>query len=134
MTLPPVVLDLLRQPCFCQVATMMPDGSPQVTHVWVDTDGTHVVFNTSEGRQKIRNIRRDPRFAMSLVDPASFYRRAYIRGRVVEVTAEGAEQHIAALSLKYLGKSEYALAPGEQRLIVRIAPEHVSHSGLTPTD
>ena len=91
---------LLRVPVLCQVATLVPDGSPQLTQVWVDTDGDHVLVNTAEGRQKVRNVRRDPPVAVNVVDPAYAWRLASIRGRVVAVMAEGADQFIGQLAKK----------------------------------
>jgi PPOX class probable F420-dependent enzyme len=94
---------LLRQPSPCFLATVMPDGSPQMTRTWVDTDGEHVVINTVQGFQKIKNIERDPRVAVSVSDPASPSRYYAIRGRVVNVTTEGGAEHIEALAQRYLG-------------------------------
>src|SRR3954452_12317814 len=88
------LLQLLREPAYCQIATLMPDGSPQITQVWVDTDGEHILINTAEGRQKERNVRRDPRVAVNVVDPANAWRIAMVRGRVAEVTTAGADQLI----------------------------------------
>src|SRR3712207_5066780 len=68
------LVQLLREPAYCQIATLMPDGSPQVTQVWVDTDGEHILVNTAEGRQKERNVRRDPRVAVNVVDPENAWR------------------------------------------------------------
>ena len=91
------VKKLLEAPNFANLATLMPDGSPQVTPVWVDFDGTHVLVNTAEGRQKPRNVRHDPRVAVSVFNHENPYSYAEVRGRVVEITAEGAEEHIDAL-------------------------------------
>jgi PPOX class probable F420-dependent enzyme len=106
--------------------TLMPDGSPQVTPLWVDHDGTHVLVNTAEGRQKPRNLARDARVAMSIADAENPYRYVQIRGRVLEVTTDGAFEHICKLSAKYTGNAEYPKREGETRLLVRIAPEHIS--------
>jgi PPOX class probable F420-dependent enzyme len=112
---------------FGHLATLMPDGSPQVTAVWVDFDGTHILVNTAEGRQKPRNVRRDPRVAIDVIRQGSEYAFAQVRGRVVEITREGAEEHIDKLAKKYLGRDKYPFRqPGEQRIIFKIAPEHVS--------
>jgi PPOX class probable F420-dependent enzyme len=118
--------DLIEGKNLVHFVTLMPDGSPQVTPLWVDHDGTHVLVNTAEGRQKPRNLSRDARVAMSIVDATNPYRYVQIRGKVVEVTTEGAFEHICKLSLKYTGSANYPERPGETRLIVRIAPEHVS--------
>ena len=122
---------LLREPAYCQIATLMPDGSPQITQVWVDTDGEHILVNTAEGRQKVRNVRRDPRVALNVVDPANAWRLASVPGRVVEVTAEGADRLIDELAKKYLGADSYPFRqPGEVRLTLKIAPERINELGL----
>ena len=121
------VSKLFEEANFGHLATLMPDGSPQVTPVWVDFDGRHILVNTAEGRQKPRNIRRDPRVAISVVRQGSPYAFASVRGRVVEITSEGAEEHIDKLAKKYLGRDRYPWRqPGERRIILKIAPEHVS--------
>jgi PPOX class probable F420-dependent enzyme len=118
---------LFEEANFGHLATLMPDGSPQVTAVWVDYDGTHILVNTAEGRQKPRNVRRDPRVAIDIIRQGSEYAFAQVRGRVVEITSEGAEEHIDKLAKKYLGRDKYPFRqPGEQRIIFKIAPEHVS--------
>ena len=120
-------LRLLRAPSTCYIATTMPDGSPQLTQVWVDTDGTDVVINTVEGFQKLRNIGRDPRVALAISDPAQPSSYMQIRGEVVETTTEGAREHIDRLSQKYLGRP-YPMFGGQeqQRVIVRIRPDRIS--------
>lgn len=124
------VRKLLESPNFAHLATIMPDGSPQVTPVWVDYDGEHVLINTAEGRQKPRNLRSDPRVALSVVDQGNAYAWVAIRGRVVELTHENADEHIDRLSKKYLGRDSYpARKAGEQRVIVKIEPEHVASMG-----
>ncbi len=118
---------LLEAPNFAHLATLMPDGSPQVSAVWVDFDGTHILVNTAEGRTKPRNVRRDPRVALSIVSQQNPYSSATIRGRVVEVTHEGADAHIDKLARKYLGQDRYPWRrPGEQRVIFKIEPLHVT--------
>ena len=104
MTLPDALLDLLRRPSPCFLATLMPDGSPQMTQTWVDTDGRHVVVNTVDGHQKVRNMRRDPRVAVNVADPDDPSRYFEVRGRVVEVTEDGAREHIDELSQRYIGR------------------------------
>jgi PPOX class probable F420-dependent enzyme len=107
--------------------TLMKDGSPQVTPVWVDHDGTHVLINTAEGRQKPKNLARDARVAMSIVDNDNQYQYVQVRGRVVEVTREGAWEHINKLARKYRGEdAKYPERPGEQRIIIKVLPDHVS--------
>src|SRR3972149_72949 len=112
---------------FAHLATLMPDGSPQVTPVWVDIDGDRILVNTAEGRVKPRNVRRDPRVAISITNQANPYAAAFIRGRVVEIRHEGADELIDRLAKKYIGQERYPWRqPGEQRLIMVIEPEHVS--------
>ena len=126
---------LLREPVHCQIASLMPDGSPQITQVWVDTDGKHILINTAEGRQKTRNVRRDPRVAVNVVDPGNAWRLATIRGRVVEITTEGADDLIDQLANKYLGVESYPFRnPEETRVTLKIAPERISEIGLEPQE
>jgi len=125
------LVKLLREPAYCQVATLMPDDSPQITQVWVDTDGENILVNTAEGRQKMRNVRRDPRVAVNVVDPANAWRLASIRGRVVDITTEGADDLIDQLAQKYLGVESYPFRnPAETRVTLKIAPERISEMGL----
>ncbi len=125
-SLPEGVKKLFREPNFAHLATLMPDGSPQVTPVWVDIDGDRILVNTAEGRVKPRNVRRDPHVAISIYRQDNPYSSAFIRGRVVEITHEGAEDHIHKMAKKYLGQDRYPyLQPGEQRVILVIEPEHV---------
>jgi len=112
---------------FASVATLMPDGSPQVSTIWVDRDGDDVLFNTAEGRVKTYNIRRDGRVAISVFDQRDPYEQVVLRGTVVDVTTEGADDHIDFLAKKYTGADRYAWRdPGEQRVIVRVRPDHAS--------
>ena len=121
---------LLREKHFAELVTLMPDGSPQITPVWVDTDGTNVLINTAVGRLKTRNIERDPRVAVAVLDPASPYERVLnIRGRVVSVSPEGADDHIDSLAKKYMGVDSYpGRNPAEQRVILTIEVDHASGS------
>ncbi len=122
--------DLFQKRAFASLATLMPNGSPQVTPVWCDFDGQHVIFNSAKGRQKDKNIRRDPRVAMAIIDPENPYRYLEVRGRVVEITEEGANDSINKLAKKYLGVDKYPYAqPGEIRVIYKVAPEHVNVMG-----
>lgn len=124
------VIALLRQPSFCFLATTMPDGSPQVTEVWGDTDGQHVVINSVQGHIKVKNIERDPRVAVAIADPSEPSRYVQVRGRVIDVTPEGAVEHIEMLSRKYTGQP-YAWYGGRDqvRLIVTIEAESISGIG-----
>ena len=101
--LPAELLDLLRRPSPCFIATVMPDGSPQLTQTWVTTDGEHVVVNVVDGLQKARNIARDPRVAVNIVDPDDASRHYAVRGRVIASTTEGGAESIDEISQKYLG-------------------------------
>ena len=122
--------DLLREPFIAFVATVMPDGSPQVTPVWVDTDGENVLFNTARGRVKDLNLKRDPRIAISVVDPAAPDERALAVRGVAEMTEEGAKEHIDRLAKKYGGYDEYPwLEPGEQRVTVKIRAKSIINPG-----
>jgi PPOX class probable F420-dependent enzyme len=118
--------DLFKKPAFANLATLNPDGSPQVTPVWVDFDGTHVIVNTARGRVKDRNLQREPRVALSILDPENPYRYLGIQGRVTEMTEAGADAHIDKMAKKYLNKDTYPFRkPGEVRVIVKITPEKV---------
>lgn len=124
---PAYYLDLFQKPAFASLATIMPSGQPQVTPVWCDWDGQHVIVNSASGRQKDRNMRRDPRVSLAILDPENPYRYLEIRGRVVDITQKGADQHIDKMAKKYLGKDKYPFRqPGEVRVLYKIAPEHVS--------
>lgn len=129
-SIPEKYLDLFRKRAFANLATLMPDGRPQVTPVWCDLDGAHILFNSARGRQKDRNIRRDPRIALSIQDPDNPYRYIEIRGRVIEITEQGADDHIDRLAQKYLGVERYPnRRAGEVRLTYRLAPERVRVQG-----
>ncbi len=119
---------LIEEPNFGFVATVMEDGSPQVSPVWVDLENGHVVFNTAIGRVKEKNMRRDPRVSISIANRENQYEKVDIRGRVVDfVEGEEADRHIDKMAQKYIGEEKYPWkAPGEQRVIVKIAPERVS--------
>ena len=120
-------LDLFKKKAFANLVTLMPGGQPQVTPVWVDYDGSHVVINTAEGRQKDKNLQRDGRVALSIMDPDNPYRYLEVRGQVAERTRNGADQHIDAMAKKYLGKDQYPVRqPGEVRVIFKVKPEHVT--------
>ena len=122
--------DLFQKRAFANLATIMPDGRPQVTPVWVDYDGRHILFNTAEGRQKDKNLQRDKRVALSMTDPDNPYRYLEVRGQVVERTKSGADQHIDKMAKKYLGKDTYPFRQaGEVRVIYKIDPQHVTKMG-----
>jgi PPOX class probable F420-dependent enzyme len=128
--IPEKYLDLLKKPAFANLGTIMRDGSPQVTPVWVDFDGKYVRVNSALGRVKDKNMRRDPRVSLSIQDPQNPYRYLEIRGKVEEITQNGADDHINKLSQKYLGKPEYPYRkPGEVRVLYKIAPQKINSMG-----
>ena len=122
-----VAIEFIEEKNFGHIATIMKDGSPQVTPVWIDhQDGKYLLVNTALGRVKERNVRRDRRVAISIVDHRDPYRRVVLRGKVVQIVkGKTAEEHIDKLAKKYLGKDKYpSKAPGEQRILLKIKPEH----------
>ena len=122
--------DLFNKKAFASLATLMPDGKPQVTPVWADFDGEHVIVNSAKGRVKDRNMRRDPRVSLALIDPDNPYRYLQLQGRVVEITENGADQHIDKMAKKYLGVDKYpGRQPGEVRVIYKIEPERAQTMG-----
>jgi PPOX class probable F420-dependent enzyme len=122
--------DLFQKKAFAHLATLMPDGQPQVTPVWVEFDGRHVIVNTAEGRQKDKNLQRDKLVALSLIDPENPYRYLEVRGEVVERTHNGADANIDGLAKKYLGKDKYPFRqPDEVRVIYKIEPLHATTMG-----
>jgi PPOX class probable F420-dependent enzyme len=129
-TIPEKYLDLFKKPAFAHLGTLMRDGSPQVTPVWVDHDGKYVRVNSALGRVKDKNMRRDPRVSLAIQDPDNPYRYVEIRGKVVEITQNGADDHINKLSQKYLGKPMYPYRkPGEERVTYKIEPQKISSNG-----
>jgi PPOX class probable F420-dependent enzyme len=118
--------DLFEKKAFAHLATIGPDGAPQVTPVWIDYDGTHIRFNTAKGRVKVANLGRDPRVALSIQDPDNPYRYVQIRGRIVESIEKGADAHIDALAKRYLDQDRYPFrGPGEVRVTYKVLPEKV---------
>ncbi|WP_328608456.1 PPOX class F420-dependent oxidoreductase [Amycolatopsis sp. NBC_00345] len=130
MDLPDDLRALLEQPSLCFLATTMPDGSPQLTQTWVDTDGKHVLVNTVQGHQKVRNLERDPRVALNIADAANPFRYYRVRGRVLDITADGAAEHIEKLAQRYTGKP-YAWYGGRDqvRLLLRIEADKIGTLG-----
>ncbi len=124
-------LDLLQQKkAFASLATIMPDGTPQVTPVWFDYHGARVRVNTAKGRVKARNLKPGAAVALAIMDPDNPYRYLQIRGRVANATETGADAHIDSLAKKYLGKDKYPFRqPGEVRVMYEIEP--VSVSGMS---
>jgi PPOX class probable F420-dependent enzyme len=127
MQLSEPLLALLRAPSTCYIATIMPDGSPQLTQTWVDTDGEHVIINTVDGFQKVRNVRRDPRVAVTVSDHTEPTKYLQVRGEVVDITTDGAREHIDELSHKYTGKPYPWYGGRDQvRIILKIRADKIS--------
>jgi PPOX class probable F420-dependent enzyme len=126
-TIPEEFRDLFDRPTFAHVATVMPDGTPHVTPVWIDydPDENYVLVNTERGRQKERNISRNPRVGVSMTDPDDPYRALSILGEVAEVTTEGAREHIDELARRYTDADEYQNPIETERVLVCIRPERV---------
>jgi PPOX class probable F420-dependent enzyme len=128
--IPSAFTDLFRKQALAHLATLNADGSPQVTPVWVDFDGTNVMVNTARGRVKDRNLQRDSRVALTVTDPANPYRYLGIQGRVVKMTEEGADAHIDKMAKKYLNQDKYPFRrPDETRVLVTIEPIKVHTVG-----
>ena len=125
MSFPEEFRDLLKPEtkAYLFLATIMPDGSPQVTPVWFDNDGEYILINTNEGRVKDRNMKKRPKVAMVIQDPADPFRYLGIRGEVVSYTREGADKHIDMLAHRYRGKP-WNYRPGQKRIIFKIRPNH----------
>ncbi len=122
--LPDHIKQILGKQAFAHLATLMPDGSPQSSPVWVDVDGDTILINSAEGRVKDQNMRRDPRVALSVTDPDNAYDAVLIRGHVTTITKDGADAHIDRMAKKYLGKDKYPFRrPGEVRVLYRIAAD-----------
>ena len=128
--IPEKYADLFQKKAFASLATVNDDGSPQVTPVWCDWDGKHVIVNTAKGRRKDRNMRRDPRVSLALIDPDNPYRYLEVRGKVAEITEKGADDHINRMAKKYLDVDQYPYRqPGEVRVLYKVQPERVSSMG-----
>ena len=124
MAIPEKYQDILNKKAFAQLATIMPDGTPQVSPVWFEFDGKNILINSAKGRVKDRNMRRDARVGLDIQDPDNPYRHVSIRGRVVHITEEGADAHIDKLTKKYINQDRYPYrGQGEVRVIYKIEPE-----------
>ena len=131
-TIPDKYLDLVDQKkkAFAHLATVMPDGSPQVTPVWFDYSGGKIRVNTARGRVKDKNMTIDASVAIEIMDPENPYRYVQVRGRISSESEKGADAHIDSLAKKYLDKDKYPFGqPGEVRVIYEIEPQSVSASG-----
>jgi PPOX class probable F420-dependent enzyme len=121
---------LIARPVLASLATLNPDGSPQITPLWVDLDGDDVVFNTAQGRKKARNLERDARVAVTVIDPDDQYNVVAFQGTVTDVTTDGADAHIDALAKKYLGVDAYPMRrEGEVRIRVTVRTDHIAMQG-----
>jgi PPOX class probable F420-dependent enzyme len=127
VSIPEKFLDLFKKRAFAHLATLMPDGTPQVTPVWIDYDGNYILVNSARGRQKDRNMLKNPNIALSIQDPDDPYRYLQVRGRVVEITTDGADAHIDKMMQKYTDQEHYPWrGPGEVRVLYKIKPIKVS--------
>ena len=121
---------LISRPVLASLATLNPDGSPQITPLWVDLDGDDVVFNTAQGRKKARNLERDSRVAVTVIDPDDPYNVVAFQGTVSDVTTDGADAHIDALAKKYLGVDTYPMRrEGEVRVRVTVRTDRIAMQG-----
>jgi PPOX class probable F420-dependent enzyme len=122
--------ELLKDKNFAHVGTLRADGSVQVAPTWVDVRDGLPLVNSAEGRAWVRNLERDPRVTLEVQNFENPYEYVEIRGRAAEITREGADAHIDSLAKKYLGQDEYPYRqPGEQRVLIRVEPEHVHVQG-----
>jgi PPOX class probable F420-dependent enzyme len=121
---------LVARPVLASLTTLNADGSPQITPLWIDLDGDDLLFNTAEGRIKARNLHHDPRVAVSVIDPDDPYNVLAVQGTVVDITTDGADQHIDSLAKKYLGVDTYPNhRKDEVRIKVRVHPDRVAMGG-----
>jgi len=127
-TITPEIAKLFQGKNFASFATLMNDGSPHVAPMWVDLDGDIILINTAVGRVKEKNIRRDNRIALSIYDQENPYNMVSIRGKVIDLITEGADEHLDKLAKKYFGVEKYPFhTPDEQRIILKIQPEKIHH-------
>lgn len=120
---------LLKKPVLAHLATIMKNGSPQVTPLWIDTDGTNLFINTEQNRLKARNMRRNPNVAISVVDPQDNYNTLWIQGTVIDMNTKDAPEHIDSFAKKYMGKDKYpSNRPGDVRVKITIRPDKVAGS------
>lgn len=122
--------DLVTGRSFAHVATIGPDGEPQSTPVWIDSDGERIRFSQTTDRQKLQNVQRDPRIALSMIDLENPYRYLEVRGRVVDVSDDEGKAFIDSMAKKYLGQDTYPYhQPGDHRVVVTVEPEHTTQMG-----
>ena len=128
--IPEKYLDLFQKKAFAHLATINADGTPQVTPVWVDYNGTQILVNSARGRRKDKNMERNRAVALSMQDPDNPYRYLEVRGNVEEITEDGADEHIDKMAKKYMGVDKYpGRSPGEVRVLYKIKPERISKMG-----
>lgn len=129
-SIPDGFADLLESTALAHVATVGPQGEPQVNPVWFDWDDAHILFSQTKTRQKYRNVQREPRIALSIVDPSNPGRYLEIRGRVTEIREDPDFAFINSMAKKYIGMDEYLWRqPGEERVVIVVAPEHTTQMG-----
>lgn len=130
MTIPEAYTDLLKSNALANIATIGPKGEPQVNPVWFDWDGEHVLFSQTKSRQKLQNLAKDPRIALSIVDPQNPYRYIEIRGVVARVDEDPNLDFINAMAKKYAGQDKYSgHRPGDERVVVVVEPQHTTQMG-----
>ena len=130
MTVPEKFRDILDGKGFAHWATIGPDGEPQVNPVWFDFDGEQIIISQTKTRQKLHNVKRDPRVSVSILDPENPYRYIELRGEVVDITDDKDNAFINSMAKKYLDKDVYEWAqPGDERVVVRIQPKHTTTMG-----
>ena len=127
--IPEAYKDLLETTALAHIATIGPDGAPQSTPVWFDWDGEHLLFSQTTDRQKYRNLKRDPRIAISIVDPANPYRYLEIRGVVTKIEEDPERAFINSMAKKYMGQDVYPYRPEDKRVVVYVQPQHTTHMG-----
>ena len=131
VAIPDQALELFQKPALAHLATLMPDDTIQVTPVWIDYDGTYVLLNTLKGRQKTLNLAKRPQVGLDIIDPTNQWHWLSIRGHVVEITEEGANEHIDKMAKKYMGQDKYGFhKPGDVRVICKIQPDVVHYQVL----
>jgi PPOX class probable F420-dependent enzyme len=128
--IPPAFRSLADKKAFAHLATVMSDGSPQVSPVWFDLDGRYIRINSAKGRVKDKNMRHNPHVALSIIDPDDPYRHLAVRGKVIEITERGADAHIDLLAKKYLGVDRYPYRTADEvRVIYKVEPLHIATMG-----
>lgn len=129
-SIPATFHDLFEKATFAHIATLWPTGAPHVTPVWIDydPDADRLLVNTERGRRKEKNVQTDPRVGVSMIDPDNPYRMLSVTGEVVEITTDGARDHIDALAKRYLGADGYPNPIETERVILSISPDDVTYN------